>query len=97
MTVRFTTFTNIVRADTQGNGPIQAASNATFSGELDDDVSTEFPRGTAVVRVVADADSWVSIGQSPDASADAGRVFMPANIPEYFGAEAGESLSAVSV
>jgi hypothetical protein len=42
-----------------------------------------------VCRVATDTAVYVSFGTAPNATSDAGRVFMPAGVTEYFRVGAG--------
>ena len=54
-------------------------------------LSAAFAARTKVVRIVSDADCFLLFGDSPTATANS--KFLPANLVEYFGVNAGQKVS----
>ncbi len=54
--------------------------------------SAAFGATTKFIRVVADADAYISFGLAPTATANS--PFVPADKPEYFGVEAAHKIAA---
>ena len=53
--------------------------------------------GVNVIRVMADTDVFFNVGVSPNASASATAMLIPAYTPEYFNIGTGEQVAVFSV
>lgn len=48
------------------------------------------------VRLVSDAAHYIAIGSNPDATTATARIYLPANVVEYFQIEKGNKVAAVT-
>jgi hypothetical protein len=71
-----------------GKEPAIEQTPVTFTSAT---LSAAFGDDTRIVRLVADADAWLLFGDSPVATANS--KFLPANVIEYFGVNAGQKVS----
>ena len=72
-----------------------AHQNAAFTNAGSTAVTNAFGLATTVVRVVATADSFVKIGNTPTAATT--DMILNANVPEYFVAAPGMKIAARGV
>jgi hypothetical protein len=68
------------------------SSSTTFALTLD---GTSYPQGVALYEFVANVDSWICQGASPTASAGAGSMFVPANVPVIIDGVNGAALAVI--
>ena len=74
-------------------------ASVTLATSSTDAVSTALAVFRGKVRLVASVDSWVAIGTYPNGGVEAAKgtgVFMPAGHVEYFHANGGDIISAVT-
>lgn len=90
----YTVFTG---AGKVANNPVEH-NKLTFSTEASVEVGSSLSAARKyLVRIVVDADGFVLIGDDPTAANDGtSGWWMGADNPEYFGIEAGQSISAIA-
>lgn len=69
-----------------------ASQKVTYTGTAGT-ITNAVAAGVSVVRIVVTSDAFIKIGTSPTATAN--DIFIPANVPEYFGIKTGEKVSAI--
>jgi len=79
--------------------PVQEGTISYTSSSVQGDVIVSADAGSASkrlkrVRIICDADSWVTWGENPTASSSDGR-FLGASNPEYFGITAGHRIAVI--
>lgn len=77
-----------------GTGRLGTHQSASYTGTASTAV-TNFTTGTQKVRIVVTTAAYIKIGASPTATTS--DVYMPADSPEYFTVNPGESISAIRV
>jgi hypothetical protein len=59
--------------------------------------SAACPGGTVCARVVSDVAHWIAIGSNPNAqTGTATRLYLPANVVEYFQIEPGNKVAGIT-
>lgn len=105
MSLYFTEFPGLGRMSVDGvvagaDGAMQVASGAIANGSItltgSNQQSSAFGSTTRLVRVVATVASYVSFGASPNATSDAGRIYMAAGTTEYFATEPAHKIAGVT-
>lgn len=76
---------------------VMAVSNTSTQSDAVENVNAPGVRTPVTVRLVADGDCWVAVGEDPTAAAEtAGSFFLPAGVVEYIDVPAGGKIAAVS-